>query len=154
MASTQVFLKSTSTWRWDGGAIICSFVPESISLHFPALLCTAREWTPQTTFPRLPWQLAQVRFSQWSEIDGWEVGWGEKPCLQTFYPISPPSALGNISPHLLCGSTPAGQLLLPWSNSSQVTSVVDPVLIGQPWVPESGNSISSFGLSSLMHHSD
>ena len=38
------------------------------------------------------------------------------------------------------------QLLLPWSSSSQIPSVV-PVHTGQPWLLESGNSFSSCGIS-------
>lgn len=46
----------------------------------------------------------------------------------------------------LYGSNSCWQLL-PCSNSSQVTSVVEPLLIGHPRLLEAGNSISSFGLS-------
>ena len=38
------------------------------------------------------------------------------------------------------------QLLLPWSSSSQIPSVV-PVHTGQPWLLESGNRFSSCGIS-------
>lgn len=76
------------------------------------------------------------------------MGRGEKPCLQT----SCPHLSFCFGQHLLCGSTPAGQLP-PWSNSSQVASVVEVALIGQPQLPESGSSISSFGLSSPRHYS-
>lgn len=58
VASLQVLLKSISTCLWDGMAVICLFALESIPFHFPVLLCTTREWAPQTSFSRLCCQLA------------------------------------------------------------------------------------------------
>lgn len=135
VVSLPVFLKSTFTWAWDG-VLIVLFAFESLTLHFPALLCTAGEWLLQTIFFQV---LLPASFKLGSTC-GWDGKWEREKspffasfCLHIVISVAP---------------TPAGKLLPLWSSSSQVDSDVEPVLTGQPLLLEFGNSISSLGLFS------
>lgn len=108
--------------------LVCSLV-YSCKLHFPGSVVS---WL-------------QIRLSLWGEMGDWKVG-RRRNCAS---PIPRPTSLlfqfWSNSTSVVAASP--GLLLLPWSSPSQIPSVVQPVLIGQPWLLESGNSSSSCGIS-------